>query len=183
MRIIAGSHKGRRLFAPTGQYVRPTTDRVKQYIFDVLGPEILDANVLDLFSGSGSLGFEALSRGARHVTFVELNKSTIKIIQRNAKLLQLSDRMTIKPSDAAVFLLKAAKNGVTYDLIFADPPYEYDGYDEIVNTILSNRILNRNGSFVLEHNVRRQFELRPDYNVKIRFRKLGTTGVTIFQYE
>jgi 16S rRNA (guanine966-N2)-methyltransferase len=120
MRIVAGRWGGRRLVAPPGRATRPTSDRVREALFSILGP--LDgARVLDLFAGSGALGLEALSRGAAEATFVERDRAALKALRANVEA--LSAPAQVVPADAAAFLGNAARAGALYDLVFLDPPY------------------------------------------------------------
>jgi len=121
LRIIAGEFKGRRLKAPSGRTVRPTGDRVKEAWFSILQPSIPDARVLDLFAGSGALGFEALSRGAVAVDFVEHHQASLAAIRDNAATLKVEDRVTIHRMDALRFAERLQP--AQYDVAFAAPPY------------------------------------------------------------
>jgi 16S rRNA (guanine966-N2)-methyltransferase len=121
LRIIAGEFKGRRLKAPAGRTVRPTADRVKEAWFSILQQSIPDARVLDLFAGSGALGFEALSRGAVAVDFVESHTASLAAIRDNAATLNVEARVTIHRSDAMRFAARLQPGA--YDVAFADPPY------------------------------------------------------------
>src|SRR2546428_8077710 len=124
LRIIAGEFKGRRLKAPGGRTVRPTGDRVKEAWFSILQQSIPAARVLDLFSGSGALGFEALSRGAVSVDFVENNRASLAAIRENATTLNVGDRVTTHRSDALTFAERLQP--ALYDVAFADPPYAHE---------------------------------------------------------
>ena len=130
LRIIAGEFKGRRLKAPAGRAVRPTGDRVKEAWFSILQPSIPDARVLDLFAGSGALGFEALSRGAVQVDFVETHKTSLATIRDNAATLDVEARITIHRSDAMRFAARLQPGA--YDVAFADPPYATDDAAKLV---------------------------------------------------
>jgi 16S rRNA (guanine966-N2)-methyltransferase len=121
LRIIAGEFKGRRLKAPAGRVVRPTADRVKEAWFSILQQSIPDARVLDLFAGSGALGFEALSRGAVAVDFVEKHRASLAALKANAEVLKVEDRVTIHRMDAMRFAERLQP--AQYDVAFADPPY------------------------------------------------------------
>ena len=123
IRIIAGKHRGRKLPVLMAEGLRPTTDRVKETVFNWLMPYIHEANCLDCFAGAGSLGFEALSRGAAQVTLVELNKAAAKQLQANKQLLNAND-VTIKNTNSLDFLQSAPKQH--YDLVFIDPPFRQD---------------------------------------------------------
>src|SRR5882762_5656830 len=124
LRIIAGEFKGRRLKTPATDKVRPTSDRVREAWFSILQQSIPDARVLDLFAGSGALGFEALSRGAVSVDFVETQRASLAAIRDNATTLNVGDRVTIHRSDALRFAERLQP--AQYDVAFADPPYATD---------------------------------------------------------
>jgi 16S rRNA (guanine966-N2)-methyltransferase len=120
MRIVAGAWRGRRLVAPPGRTTRPTSDRVREALFSILGP--LDGErVLDLFAGSGALGLEALSRGAAEATFVERDRAALRALRANVEALGAQARVVA--GDAAGFLRNAAETHAHYDLVFLDPPY------------------------------------------------------------
>jgi 16S rRNA (guanine966-N2)-methyltransferase len=120
VRIIAGAHKGRRLVAPPGRGTRPTSDRVREALFSILGARVEDARVLDLFAGSGALGIEALSRGAAAATFVESDAAAVRAIRAN---LGAIDGGEVVRRDVRAFLRTARDDGRQYDLVFLDPPY------------------------------------------------------------
>ena len=121
MRVISGAYGGRRLRAPAGLDTRPTSDRVREALFSVLGDEVEGARVLDLFAGSGALGIEALSRGAAEATFVDSAEPAVRCVRANLEALAL--RSQVRRSDAAAFLRSASARGHHYDLVFLDPPY------------------------------------------------------------
>ena len=121
MRVIAGRYGGRRLQAPRGAETRPTSDRVREALFSVLGEGIYGARVLDLFAGSGALGIEALSRGAEAATFVDSAADAVRAI--NANLDALGLKAQVRRSDALRFLHSAPRDARQYDLVFLDPPY------------------------------------------------------------
>jgi 16S rRNA (guanine966-N2)-methyltransferase len=121
MRIIAGHFRGRRLRPPPGRRVRPTADRVREAWFSIVGDAVVGARVLDLFAGSGALGLEALSRGAEHVTFVELAAPSLAALRANVADLGVETRAAIRRGDALRFV--TGLDITPYDLAFADPPY------------------------------------------------------------
>lgn len=131
MRVVAGTAGGRRIAAPPGTDTRPTTDRVREAMFNALGSlgAVVDAEVVDLFAGSGALGIEALSRGAAHATFVESDRRAADVVAANLADLGLADRATVlrRPVDAA---LDQLPDGV--HLVLADPPYAFDGWAELL---------------------------------------------------
>jgi 16S rRNA (guanine966-N2)-methyltransferase len=129
LRIIAGEFKGRRLKTPTTNKVRPTSDRVREAWFSILQQSIPDARVLDLFAGSGALGFEALSRGAVSVDFVETQRGSLTALKANVEALKVEDRVTVHRMDALRFAERLQPGA--YDVAFADPPYAGDEAAEL----------------------------------------------------
>ncbi|SMC24084.1 16S rRNA (guanine(966)-N(2))-methyltransferase RsmD [Desulfacinum hydrothermale DSM 13146] len=124
MRIISGRFRGRRLFAPASRHVRPTSDRVREALFSIVGSRVQDASVLDLFAGTGALGLEALSRGAAQAVFVDSHPKSVELIRRNMGACGLDDqsaRVLCMPAKAAVERLR--KEGRHFQIIFMDPPY------------------------------------------------------------
>jgi 16S rRNA (guanine966-N2)-methyltransferase len=132
MRVVAGTLGGRRIDAPPGSDTRPTTDKVREAVFNSLGSLdlIRDATVADLFSGSGAMGIEALSRGAAHCTFVERDRAAVRVLRDNLSTLGLGDRSQIVTGNAAA---QAARLDV--DLVLADPPYDFDGWADLLTSI------------------------------------------------
>ncbi len=133
MRVVAGELRGRKISAPEGTTTRPTTDMAREAIFNALTSldVIVDAHVLDLFAGSGALGIEALSRGAKHCTFIERDRDALVSLQDNIKKLGLTDRSTVIRADV---LLAATKvSGI--DLVMADPPYEFKNWQGLLSNI------------------------------------------------
>lgn len=122
MRIIAGRFKGHPLVAFKASHIRPTTDRVKETIFNKLMGELHEARVWDLYAGTGNLGLEALSRGAGHVTFVESHKKSIQILQQNISKLKVEDEVSVRKSDVFQFL-KSRDWETSPDIVFVDPPF------------------------------------------------------------
>ena len=148
MRVVAGSARGRRLAAPPGDRVRPTADRVRESVFNALGSLGLvdDASVLDLFAGSGALGIEALSRGARHATFVDDDRRALAAVRANLAVTGLCGRATVIRADALSWLASAARPGVTppgattpaaepFDLALVDPPYRFERWAELLASL------------------------------------------------
>jgi 16S rRNA (guanine966-N2)-methyltransferase len=122
MRVIAGTHRGRELTAPKGRATRPTSDRVREALFSILG-DVSELRVLDLFAGSGALGIEALSRGAAQATLVDSARTAVAAIHRNLEALGLAAEVV--PQPVARFLQAAQRAGRQYDLVFLDPPYRH----------------------------------------------------------
>lgn len=123
MRVVAGELRGRRIAAPPGEAVRPTTDKVREATFNALGSLdlVVDARVADLFAGSGALGIEALSRGAHHCTFVERDRGAVAVLRNNLEELGITERATVVAGDA-----RSRGASLDVDIVFADPPYDVD---------------------------------------------------------
>lgn len=121
MRVVSGKARGRRLLTLEGLDVRPTTDKVKESMFNIIQFELEEANVLDLFAGSGQLGIEALSRGAASATFVDASKKSLDIVKKNIEITGLGENARVVHSDAFSFLFSSSS---VFDIVFLDPPYE-----------------------------------------------------------
>lgn len=134
MRVIAGKAKGSKLYSLDGLDVRPTLDRVKESLFSILYPYLMDASVLDLFAGSGSLGIEALSRGAKSCTFVDVSRMSCECVERNLNKTGLSDLAVVRKISAENFLKVSSE---IYDIIFLDPPYSKGMEDVVIKNISS----------------------------------------------
>ena len=147
MRIIAGAFKGRNLKSPPSMNVRPTSDRLRETLFNVIAPRIQDSRFLDLCAGSGAVGIEALSRGASHVTFVDRSRRSCKLIESNLELCRVSEeQQTIYCSEAGEFLRQTTS--APWDIIFFDPPYK-DDYLKTLNLIGSH--VADGGLLIVEH--------------------------------
>ena len=173
VRIISGSNRGLRLSTFPGQDMRPTADRTKEWIFSVM-THIEGAKLLDLFAGTGNLGIEALSRGANSVTFVEHSAKAIELIKTNVEKINASDKVKVIRNDCIKQL--GARKSERWDLILADPPYNYDSLPELISA--ATHSLEENGSFVLETSskMKENFLLKPS-----RVKKMGRTTVYIFE--
>lgn len=123
MRVIAGKAKGRQLAAPRGRITRPTSDRVREALFSILGARVPGSRVLDLYAGTGALGIEALSRGAAHATFVDRDARAVAVIRMNLANCGLAHDATVVRADVRAALRDLARRGETFDLVFFDPPY------------------------------------------------------------
>ncbi len=180
MRIIAGSHKGARIFAPKGRDTRPTADRVREAAFNLLGPGAAeDANVLDLFAGSGAMGLEALSRGAAHATFVESDREACRTINRNLDKLAL-ENATVLCQDALSALRADARAGTRYDLVLLDPPYRR--FSSLQNAMIRHLpdILTPGGTLLVETGADEEPELPLS---KRTTRRYGAARLTLFDAE
>jgi 16S rRNA (guanine(966)-N(2))-methyltransferase RsmD len=180
VRIIGGSRKGARIFAPKGRDTRPTADRVREAAFNLLGPGAAEAaTVLDLFAGSGAMGLEALSRGAARATFVESDREACRTIVRNLDKLAL-ENATVLCQDALTALRADARAGTRYDLVLLDPPYRR--FSSLQNAMISHlpEILVPGGVLLVETAVNEEPELPL---AKRTSRKYGSTRLTVFDAE
>ena len=175
MRVIAGKNKGKKLEALPGLATRPTADRVKEALFNMIQDRIPGAKVLDLFAGSGALGIEALSRGAKHVTFVDNNREAIDVIKRNVTATQNDPDSRVVYSDWIIFL----QNAESYDIIFLDPPYQLGYLDETVSMIIAKEAMALGGVIVCECSKDEDFE--PSGFKKLKDSRYGKTKILIFE--
>ena len=147
MRIIAGEAKGRRLFAPGGEETRPTADRIREALFNILAARVPGARVLDLFGGTGALALEALSRGAKSAVFVDAREDACKLIRENLKRTRLQKDARVVRSDYLDYLSKCREQ---YDIIFLDPPYAEVFLENSLNRITEIDILHSGGIIIAE---------------------------------
>ena len=178
MRIISGDRKGHRIAAPKGDKTRPTSDFVRENAFNLIGP-VDDADVLDLFAGSGAMGLEALSRGAAHATFVESDREACRTINRNVDKLRL-DNATVLCQDALTALRNDARAGTRYDLVLLDPPYRR--FSSLQNAMISHlpEILAPGGTLLVETAANEEPELPLP---KRTTRRYGAARLTLFDAE
>lgn len=175
MRITGGALARRTIDAPKGDRTRPTTDRVREALFSLLGArmDLRGARVLDLFAGSGALGLEALSRGAAHATFVERHGATLAVARGNARQLAVADRAAFAKADALAWLGRAAG---PFDLVVADPPYDLARLGEL--PALLRPLLAPDGLLVVEHDTRHAFDDAPGL---VLTRAYGNTVLSVFE--
>ena len=151
MRIIAGEARGRSLTAPKGTDTRPTLDRVRESLFNIVRLHVPDANVLDLFAGSGSLGLEALSRGAAHATFVDSGRAAQAAVLHNIAAVGVADRSVLLRCDWRTALSRLAADGAAFDLVFLDPPYGMPGAEAMLEALRTSGVLAEGSLTVYEH--------------------------------
>lgn len=171
MRVISGKYKSRVLKSPKSGEVRPTTDRARETLFNVLNNivDFEEIKVLDLFCGTGSFGIECLSRGAGFCTFVDMNTRTV---EENVKMLQLESCSSTIKNDAVRY---TGSHDINSELVFADPPYEFDNYNKLITNILKFDTL-----FILEHSDKTSF--KNDFSGKIFLeKKIGISHFTFFK--
>ena len=146
MRIISGKYKSKKLESPKSDNIRPTGDKVKQALFTKLHFEVLDATVLDLFSGSGALGIEAISNGAKKVVFVDKDRRSVALTKKNLSEISNDSKVINADYKTALSILDEK-----FDIILVDPPYASGFYDDVLSTIFEKNLLSENGIIVCEH--------------------------------
>ena len=178
MRIIAGEKRGHTIYAPRGRETRPTSDRVRENVFNIVAPWVDGARVLDLYAGSGAMGLEALSRGAAGVLFVESDPDAVRAIERNLDKLRLTGA-TVLRLEATTALAQEAAAGRKYDLVLVDPPYAMTNFDSLA--LYLPRVLADDGLLVVETSKRTE----PDLTALVvrTTRAYGSTRVTVFEHQ
>ncbi len=177
MRIITGKFKGRQLETPLDLSIRPTADRCKESMFNVIESRkgIQNTRVLDLFAGTGNLGFEAISRGAAHVTSVDISPESGRLVRAGAKWFEIEPQITFVGADIDAYLEKQVPG--SFDIIFADPPYDWPGIPTLPDKLLRTDWLDEDGWLIIEHDARHSFSNDP----RCVFAKpYGRTIVSIF---
>jgi 16S rRNA (guanine(966)-N(2))-methyltransferase RsmD len=186
MRIIAGTYRSRILKSLKGLALRPTSDRLRETLFNVLGPNVSGARFLDLFAGTGAIGVEALSRGAKEVVFMENHAPAAKLIRQNLDSLDIRSGFTVMAMDVlrglAVLASRKPQPGASFDCIFLDPPYAAaEEYARVLEFVGSTELLAPGGIVVAEH--RRNFELCEEAGILKKFRvlKQGDAALTFYR--
>lgn len=181
MRVIAGAFKGRHLKAVSGMNTRPTTDKVKESVFQMIGPYFDGGLGLDLFAGSGSLGIEALSRGLHRCIFIDVNGKAIQTIKQNlASLSLMEDSTEVYKADAKRALKACAKRKLSFDFIAMDPPYKLHYHKQMLEEIEKLNLLNGGGWILCEHDSQDTLTDTKQLSV-VRKETYGTIGITIYR--
>ena len=179
MRVIAGEYRHRKLLYPENNVnIRPTKDRIREAFFSSLG-DIEGKSFLDLYAGCGSMGIEAISRGARYSTFVDMNNESISYVRKNIDSLQINDKAEILKMMDEVALAKFKNEGRQFDIIYLDPPYESDRYEIALNDIFTNSLLAEQGILAIE--TKRDIEINPLWDVKIKEYHYGEIKVIVLR--
>jgi len=181
MKIISGILKGRTIEGYNIDGTRPTMDRVKESLFGTIQNNIKNSIVLDLFAGSGQLGIEAISNGAQKCYFIDNNKEVIKILNKNITNLNIKDKSIITLSDWKKALNDFGTRKIKFDLIFVDPPYDYDVYEKILNKVSELELLTEDGLIILEH---QNLKFKDNYqNLTLyKEKKYGNKSVNIYKF-
>jgi 16S rRNA (guanine966-N2)-methyltransferase len=179
MRVVAGAARGRKLKAPLGCRIRPTSDRVKEALFDLLRVEWESCSVLDLFAGTGALGIEALSRGAMSALFVERDPTAIRFLRQNLEACGMVGRARVVVAEAIRFLERGAR-GSSFEVITADPPYGRGLAPRCLSALHRGGWLARGGVLALEHSRREDMPDRLGNAVRQDFRRYGDTCISLY---
>jgi 16S rRNA (guanine966-N2)-methyltransferase len=181
LRIITGEARYRKLKTPKGRNLRPTSDIVKEGLFNIIGNGIRGAKFLDIFAGTGNVGIEAISRGAERTDFLELSREHMAIIKDNLRTCGFTDRAGVHGGKAEQLLAMLASADVKYDYIYADPPYGYEEYGALLEQISKLGLLNEGGSLFLETDRRTVLpEEAGDFAV-VREYRYGNTILTLYR--
>lgn len=183
MRVIAGEHKGRRLAAVPGKGTRPTTDKVKESIFNMIGPYFDGGWALDLYAGTGGLGIEALSRGAERAVFVERDAKAFAVVKQNVEACRLEGSAELYRMDADRAIRTLASRGHAFDLVFLDPPYAHQKIAEEIRLFQQFGLLADGAWIVAEHDVGVELPHEIGDCVVDRSSSYGETAVTLYYYE
>lgn len=182
MRIIAGTKRGQTIQAPKGRDTRPTLDRVRESLFGIIQFEVAGQTVLDLFAGSGSLGLEALSRGAAHAVFNDSARESIAAVRANLAKMGLAQQATVYSMGHLAAIQAVARAGFCFDLVFLDPPYRAGLLEETLAALRAAGILAPGCRVIAEHAANQPPETPPGFLLRDR-RKYGIAGISIFEEE
>lgn len=181
--MVSGIAKGRPLKSVPGSGTRPTTDKVKEAVFSMIGPYFEGGAVLDLFAGTGGLGIEALSRGMESAVFVDMDPKSIDTIRANLKATKLEEQAQVYRNEAGRALSALEKRGRVFDLVFLDPPYRLKNGDELMVSMVQKGMLHKNAIVVLEHESRYDYPEDIPGFYRLREAVYGETTISIYQYE
>ena len=179
MRVIAGAAKGRRLKVPKRGGVRPTSEYLREALFDILGSSIRDANFLDLYAGSGAVGIEALSRGAAEVVFLEQDPTCLQVLRENVEMTGLRNRRVVA-GDVLRALPRLIRQGGKFDIIFVDPPYGTDLAMRTLDVLARGDLLRPSGLVIVEHFTKEPLPERIGHLCRTREKLHGQTVLSFY---
>lgn len=183
LRVISGKARGLKLNTPKNEDVRPTTDRVKESLFNIISLYIIDSKVLDLFAGTGSLGIECLSRGAQKCVFVDVSKESIEIVKSNVKKARVENESIIINCDFKEAIKRLQVKNEKFDVIFMDPPYYKDMFVKGLENIENADLLSEEGIIIIEHDTKDVFPDNIGKLEKDKSKKYGNTTLTFYKME
>ncbi|WNQ13687.1 16S rRNA (guanine(966)-N(2))-methyltransferase RsmD [Paenibacillus aurantius] len=182
MRVISGTAKGRPLKAVPGTGTRPTTDKVKEAVFSMIGPYFDGGRALDLFAGTGGLGIEALSRGMEQAVFVDKDSKSIEVIRENLKTAKVEGKAEVYRNEAVRALKALAKREVRFDLVFLDPPYRMKDMDALMLLMKEQRLLNDGATVMIEHDSSHTYPEEAGSFHTVKHSVYGETAITVYRY-
>lgn len=180
MRVVAGQYGGRHLQAVRGRQTRPTTDKVKEAMFNMIMPYFNDGPVLDLFAGTGGLGIEAVSRGSKHAVLVDRQHQAQRVIRQNIAVTKQPERFSLYPMSAQSALNKLASEKVKFALVFLDPPYRFKIIADLLQSLVDHDLLMEQAIIVSETDALDQHWLETFRLLKQH--RYGATYVSVYQY-
>jgi 16S rRNA (guanine966-N2)-methyltransferase len=180
MRVIAGKARRLQLKTPEGFDTRPTTDKTKETLFNILNPYLADADFLDIFAGSGAIGIEALSRGAKYAAFIEKNKAALDCINANLSFTHLKEYAEVYPYTVAEAIRTLEIKGKVFDIVFMDPPYNYELEKEVLLTLQHSNIIYCDTIIVVEASLKTNFDYLEDTKFKIFKKKEYKSNQHVF---
>lgn len=184
MRIIGGTDRGRRLTAPRGLRTRPTAERVREALFDILGSRVAGAHVLDLFAGTGAVGLEALSRGARRAVFVERDREALRALRANLAVLGISrEQARVVAGDVLAVLPALAASEAAFDVVFLDPPYANAPTPRVLEALAAGPLLRPGTEVIVQHFAKTALPSVPGLVGGGRARRFGETTLTFLRAE
>lgn len=181
MRVIAGTHRGRRLYGPRKLALRPTSDLVREALFSILGHRLTNSRFLDLYAGTGAVGIEAVSRGAEHVTSVESNRDAMKLLRQNLELCHIGDEIAVLGQTVRQFLNHPDQWNGPYDIVFADPPYaEASALPSLLAESRTDDLFALDSWLVVEHAVKTSFPMSLGCTKFLRRYRYGDTALSLY---
>ncbi len=183
MRVISGKARGLKLNSPKNDDTRPTTDRVKESLFNMINSYMMDSDILDLFAGTGSLGIECLSRGSRECVFVDSSKDSIAVIKSNIKKARVESESIVLNTDFKSAMSSLGLKNKKFDVIFMDPPYYKNMFEDALKGVDDKSLLKEDGVIIVEHDTKDKFPDNIGKLYKSRDKKYGNTTVTFYKME
>ena len=182
LRVISGDAKGRHLKVPAGTQIRPTSDKVRESLFNIIGRDIIvNSTFLDLFAGSGAVGIEAISRGARCVTLVDNNVRHIKVIKENIRTCGFHQSCEVIFGDVISIMDKLNRGERSYNIVFADPPYNYNNWSDLLSKIIKNVSITGYGFVIIEHSSKVSMPEKINYLEEYGRYVYGDSTLTVYR--
>ena len=180
MRVIAGTARGKNLVTPQGRHTRPTADRIKETLFNIIQADVPESRFLDLFSGSGGIAIEALSRGAKEAVFVDNNRESILCIKENIKKTGFSDVVQVMQAEAMQAIRRLSNTGKVFDIIFMDPPYNYGIEKDVIELLLKSPVVQEDTLIIAETSIETDISYMEGFSCKLEKIKEYKTNKHIF---